>query len=363
MFICLCFICLYIGHSFRRSSASQIANEGASENDILSHGQWRSTKAARRYIEDSDRHLDKMATYLGGNDHVPVMPEPDSNQRPRYSYDVSKFNNDVVDKKDNENDVNNNGEINLSQDNDIVIDLGNKSQQEKPVINNGGIRLLDELIELGEKRNEVINNNSNDILIDENISEKRNYIINNKSNENDILIDQSICERRTDIMNNKSNENGILIVLGEKRHEVINNDDEKSNFDVNVIDKVGCMGDNIYRPIDLTHEEESDSQNVPVPWIRKEQLLDAEQRRTEMEVDKNGELSDDISSEDVSICMDDSSHEPHGSNDINGELDLSDDELHLSGERQRRKGAVIYHGKVTNFVIKKNCGGKHIYNF
>lgn len=44
----------YTGHCFRRTSASLLANAGASMEGIKRHGGWRSSSVAEGYIEDSE---------------------------------------------------------------------------------------------------------------------------------------------------------------------------------------------------------------------------------------------------------------------------------------------------------------------
>lgn len=43
----------YTGHSFRRTSATLLADSGANITTIKRHGGWRSDAVAERYIEDS----------------------------------------------------------------------------------------------------------------------------------------------------------------------------------------------------------------------------------------------------------------------------------------------------------------------
>jgi integrase len=43
----------YTGHSFRRSSASWLANAGADKDTIMRHGGWRSATVAEGYVETS----------------------------------------------------------------------------------------------------------------------------------------------------------------------------------------------------------------------------------------------------------------------------------------------------------------------
>lgn len=43
----------YMGHCFRRTSASILANTGANQERIRRHGNWRSDKVANGYVEDS----------------------------------------------------------------------------------------------------------------------------------------------------------------------------------------------------------------------------------------------------------------------------------------------------------------------
>lgn len=44
---------ILIGHSFRRSSATFLANSGASVERLMRHGRWTSLKIAERYVDSS----------------------------------------------------------------------------------------------------------------------------------------------------------------------------------------------------------------------------------------------------------------------------------------------------------------------
>ncbi|XP_031350101.1 uncharacterized protein LOC116175885 [Photinus pyralis] len=57
----------YTGHSFRRTSASLLANAGGSMTDIMRHGGWRSASVAEGYVEESEMTKVNVATkILGG---------------------------------------------------------------------------------------------------------------------------------------------------------------------------------------------------------------------------------------------------------------------------------------------------------
>lgn len=52
----------YTGHSFRRSSATLLANSGADLTVLKRHGGWRSSSVAEGYIEDSLQNKEYFAT-------------------------------------------------------------------------------------------------------------------------------------------------------------------------------------------------------------------------------------------------------------------------------------------------------------
>jgi integrase len=49
------------GHSFRRSGATSLANNGGSCQDLMMAGNWKSLAVARTYIEESDIATTKRA--------------------------------------------------------------------------------------------------------------------------------------------------------------------------------------------------------------------------------------------------------------------------------------------------------------
>lgn len=54
----------YTGHSFRRTSTTNLANMGANEARIKRHGKWKSTKVAEQYIEDSLKYKSDTADII-----------------------------------------------------------------------------------------------------------------------------------------------------------------------------------------------------------------------------------------------------------------------------------------------------------
>ena len=60
-------LCFAIGHSFRRTSTTTLADAGASTNQIKRHGGWKSTSSAERYVAESNfqkRNSKKMITSM-----------------------------------------------------------------------------------------------------------------------------------------------------------------------------------------------------------------------------------------------------------------------------------------------------------
>ena len=118
------------------------------------------------------------------------------------------------------------------------------------------------------------------------------------------------------------------------------------------------INNDLSNPIDLTGESKHS-------WLTKEAILNAQQRG---EIDLTNDNSE---SGDVSVLMDDDTPEPFTStHGLNGELDHSDLDSYddytpepFTTGHALKGGITHYHGKVTNFTIAKNCGGKHIYNF
>ncbi|KAJ8914729.1 hypothetical protein NQ315_017439 [Exocentrus adspersus] len=55
---------MYTGHSFRRTSATMLANSGASITNIKRHGGWKSASVAEGYLEDSLQNKKKIAPQI-----------------------------------------------------------------------------------------------------------------------------------------------------------------------------------------------------------------------------------------------------------------------------------------------------------
>lgn len=56
----------YTGHCFRRSSATLLADSGASTSVLKRHGGWRSTAVAESYVEESIENKNKIANSISG---------------------------------------------------------------------------------------------------------------------------------------------------------------------------------------------------------------------------------------------------------------------------------------------------------
>lgn len=56
----------YTGHSFRRSSATLLANTGADISVLKRHGGWKSTTVAEGYVEDSIHNKNKISDAISG---------------------------------------------------------------------------------------------------------------------------------------------------------------------------------------------------------------------------------------------------------------------------------------------------------
>jgi integrase len=62
----------YTGHSFRRSSASWLADSGADKDTIMRHGGWKSSTVAEGYIETSVESKKRVAAQILGNQNEPL---------------------------------------------------------------------------------------------------------------------------------------------------------------------------------------------------------------------------------------------------------------------------------------------------
>jgi integrase len=66
----------YTGHSFRRTSATLLANAGADLAVLKRHGAWKSSSVAEKYIEDSLESKNKIARMiLNGETFVEVLQQ------------------------------------------------------------------------------------------------------------------------------------------------------------------------------------------------------------------------------------------------------------------------------------------------
>lgn len=62
----------YTGHSFRRSSATILADSGAGIINVKRLGGWKSTTVAESYIDDSTNHKKKMSNNILGTNNSPI---------------------------------------------------------------------------------------------------------------------------------------------------------------------------------------------------------------------------------------------------------------------------------------------------
>ena len=72
----------YTGHSFRRTSATLLANAGVDLSVLKRHGGWKSSTVAEKYIEESMEGKTKIARMIqGGENFVQVLePQQSSNE-------------------------------------------------------------------------------------------------------------------------------------------------------------------------------------------------------------------------------------------------------------------------------------------
>lgn len=71
---------LYTGHCFRRTSASFLANSGATMENIMRHGGWQSSNVAEGYIEESENTKKTIANKIMGNDSSELTSTITSNE-------------------------------------------------------------------------------------------------------------------------------------------------------------------------------------------------------------------------------------------------------------------------------------------
>lgn len=57
----------YTGHSFRRSGATNAAENGAGHEDLKRLGRWKSSSVAEGYVQESIASKKRLATYVSGN--------------------------------------------------------------------------------------------------------------------------------------------------------------------------------------------------------------------------------------------------------------------------------------------------------
>jgi integrase len=62
----------YTGHSFRRSSASWLADSGADKDTIMRHGGWKSSAVAEGYVETSVESKKRIAGQILGEQNEPL---------------------------------------------------------------------------------------------------------------------------------------------------------------------------------------------------------------------------------------------------------------------------------------------------
>lgn len=69
----------YTGHSFRRSSASLLADSGADIQTVKRHGGWRSNTVAEGYIENSAENKKKISAAILGKKNIPMQQNIQNN--------------------------------------------------------------------------------------------------------------------------------------------------------------------------------------------------------------------------------------------------------------------------------------------
>ena len=84
----------YTSHCFRRSAASQLAEEGATATESRTAGNWKSKEAAMGYVHSSLRMKRNLSHMLGGTKNVVVAaPEAASAMRRLIEETGHKFSN------------------------------------------------------------------------------------------------------------------------------------------------------------------------------------------------------------------------------------------------------------------------------
>lgn len=73
---------LYTGHCFRRTSASLLANSGATVDILKRHGGWKSATVAEGYVESSINNKKSIADTILGHKNRPISPLADGTSSP-----------------------------------------------------------------------------------------------------------------------------------------------------------------------------------------------------------------------------------------------------------------------------------------
>jgi hypothetical protein len=98
----------YTGHSFRVSSATVLADEGASSITLKRHGRWTSDSVAEGYLRDSKQVRASTASLLSGHPGEPTTNKPQNeSSSPSFVFNNCVFNGIMnlqnVSDKNNEN--------------------------------------------------------------------------------------------------------------------------------------------------------------------------------------------------------------------------------------------------------------------
>lgn len=103
---------LYTGHSYRRTSASALADSGADMDTIKRHGGWKSTKAAEGYIEDSVGNKRRIGNRIIPNKNISDEPASkkqkglDGNPTFHFSFNFNNINPNTANLNQTENNQN-----------------------------------------------------------------------------------------------------------------------------------------------------------------------------------------------------------------------------------------------------------------
>ena len=99
-----CKITTYIGHSLRVTSATTLADEGASTLTLKRHGRWKSETIAETYVRESRHVLNETAAVLAGTSNASRMEHEGSCRHPAPSvvFQNCFFNGNVVFKSTDE---------------------------------------------------------------------------------------------------------------------------------------------------------------------------------------------------------------------------------------------------------------------